>query len=101
MQISTGRLVVPMYGDGVSVCYSDNHGGTRQATQDKVGGTLATEPEITELFGSGAGDVVLYMTVRNDQPGLPRQYTTSSDLGLTWGHCCRHWMYETQTAKAG
>jgi hypothetical protein len=33
----------------------------------KVGGTLATEPEITELFGSAAGDVVLYMTVRNDQ----------------------------------
>jgi len=50
----------------------------------KVSGTLATEPEITELFGSAAGDVVLYMTVRNDQPGLPRQYTTSRDLGSTW-----------------
>lgn len=88
MQTSKGRLVVPMYGSsggGILICFSDTHGSTWQSSKQKVGGTLATEPEVTELFGSpGKSEVRLYMTVRNDQPGLPRQYTTSSDSGLTW-----------------
>ena len=85
MQVSTGRLIVPLYGAGISVCFSDDHGRTWKASRGKVGGILATEPEITEQFGRPGDAPVLYMTVRNDQPGLPRQYTTSSDLGETWG----------------
>jgi hypothetical protein len=85
VQISTGRLIVPLYGaHGISICYSDDHGKHWKGSQHRVGGALAVEPEITELFTRTA-NISLYMTVRNDQPGLPRQYTTSSDFGLTWG----------------
>ena len=41
MQTSTGRLIVPMYGGGVTVCYSDTHGATWHATQGKVAATFA------------------------------------------------------------
>eukprot|EP01044_Picomonas_judraskeda_P013251 COSAG03_NODE_1981_length_3263_cov_4.269595_2_plen_611_part_00 len=84
VQVSTGRLIVPLYGAGITICFSDDHGKHWQASEQTVGGALAVEPEITEMFTENA-DVFLYMTVRNDQPGLPRQYTISSDLGLTWG----------------
>ena len=52
-----------------------------------LGGVLATEGEITELFppksdgASGTAAPTLYYTIRNDKPHLPRQFATSTDLG--------------------
>ena len=56
-----------------------------------LGGVLATEGEITELFppksdgasgeGTAGAEPTLYYTIRNDKPHLPRQFATSTDLG--------------------
>ena len=115
MQVSTGRLIIPMYAglpSGASTCYSDecafavvlfclivftvtcsdgcfaamcSHGKTWHYSTKLLGGVLATEGEITELFSpeqsSTAAMPTLYYTIRNDQPHLPRQYATSTDLG--------------------
>lgn len=99
VQLSTGRLVVPMYGGqtglgvaGASMCYSDDHGKTWQASPYSTGtGANADEIEIAELNSGkaayGGGGVKLYMTIRND--GGPaegtgdghRMFSTSSDVG--------------------
>ena len=94
VQLSSGRLVVPMtdgpptWGDGngtgkagASMCYSDDHGATWTATPLSPGTTgQADEPEVAELNG-GEGKR-LYMTIRNDDAtrrGQKRQFATSSD----------------------
>eukprot|EP01051_Picozoa_sp_SAG22_P014283 SAG22_NODE_1709_length_3761_cov_9.920535_1_plen_573_part_00 len=99
VQLSSGRLVVPMadgastWGDGggrgkagASICYSDNHGASWTPTPLSFGTTgKADEPEVAELNG-GEGKH-LYMTIRNDdatQRGQKRQFATSSDGGMTW-----------------
>ena len=121
MQVSTGRLVIPMYAgapSGATTCYSDDHGKSVSSKQvlravlavltslpevksqpsrvpqwhystKLLGGVLATEGEITELFpptsdgasGEGTAEPTLYYTIRNDKPHLPRQFATSTDLG--------------------
>ena len=90
MQVSTGRLVIPMYGAWSSTCYSDDHGKTWQHSKEILGGILATEGEITELFpltGSAAdAPPTLYFTIRNDKPTLPRQFATSTDGGDSWSN---------------
>ena len=97
MQVSTGRLVIPMYAglpSGSSTCYSDDHGRTWHYSTALLGGVLATEGEITELFpaapnggvAAASGTPTLYYTIRNDQPHLPRQFATSTDLGDTFGN---------------
>eukprot|EP01052_Picozoa_sp_SAG31_P026644 SAG31_NODE_2431_length_5707_cov_2.157810_10_plen_176_part_00 len=96
LQTSTGRLVIPMYGSidtptdpvgGASICYSDDHGTTWTAAPQSPGtGNFADEIEIAELnVDKPAGKPTLYMTIRNDgAPGGHRQFSTSTDMGLTW-----------------
>lgn len=98
MQVSTGRLIVPMYAGappGSSICFSDDHGETWDHSDQLLGGVLATEGEITELFSpktvttgkpTNSAAPTLYYTIRNDRPHLPRQYATSTDLGITWSN---------------
>ena len=58
VQLSTGRLVVPMYAGtpgGASICYSDDHGSSWHSSTQALGGMAATEIEVAELeprFGS-------------------------------------------------
>eukprot|EP01052_Picozoa_sp_SAG31_P031039 SAG31_NODE_3248_length_4493_cov_1.923760_1_plen_565_part_00 len=94
MQVSTGRLVIPMYAglpSGASTCYSDTHGKNWNYSTQLLGGVLATEGEITELFPPAPGAAAdspptLYYTIRNDKPHLPRQFATSTDLGDSWSN---------------
>eukprot|EP00038_Savillea_parva_P014906 m.12358 g.12358 ORF g.12358 m.12358 type:complete len:569 (-) comp2940_c1_seq1:138-1844(-) len=91
VQLASGRLVVPMYAGtpaGASICYSDDHGATWQASSMALGGVAAAEIEVAELNPTTSGDVpALYMTIRNDKPVRPegnRQFSLSHDQGLTW-----------------
>ena len=90
MQMSTGRLVIPMYGAWSSTCYSDDNGKTWKHSKNILGGILATEGEITELFppkgSTPTAPPTLYYTIRNDKPNLPRQFATSTDGGDSWSN---------------
>jgi hypothetical protein len=71
MQTSTGRLVVPMYGPWSSTCVSDDHGKTWQHSKDILGGLLATEGEITELFPTAKEpQQTLYYTIRTSPESI-------------------------------
>lgn len=89
VQLSTGRLVIPMYSGepaGASMCYSDDHGETWHASQMTVGGVAACEIEIAELNSENSTHD-LYMTIRNDgakPPNGGRQFSISHDQGMTW-----------------
>ena len=87
---------MPMYGgypQGVSICYSDDHGDTWHSSAHAYGGGVPnwTEIEIAELSQRGGVDgetPLLYMTIRNDAGGpYPdgfRQMSSSTDEGMTW-----------------
>lgn len=102
VQLSSGRLVVPMYGGlpaathaGASICFSDDGGEHWQAAAySPTTGNLADEIEIAELnandafppSSTGTAAATLYMTIRNDgAQGGHRQYSISTDSGSTWG----------------
>jgi sialidase-1 len=92
VQLSSGRLVIPMYAgtpSGASICYSDDHGATWQAAPTTLGGAAATEIEVAELNPTPAEGAAstLYMTVRNAGPKAlegNRQFSLSHDQGLSW-----------------
>ena len=95
IQLTTGQLIVPMYGgqpQGASLCYSDNHGQDWQSTPWSSNvGLNADEIEVAELEpAEGTTVPQLYMTIRNDD-ALPngaccprseggRQFSLSSDV---------------------
>lgn len=87
VQLSSGRLVVPMYAGspaGASTCFSDDHGTSWTASPFSPNTNAnSDEIEIAEL-NSGDGKR-LYMTIRHDAPPYGRQFSLSADGGVTWG----------------
>ena len=109
--MSTGELVVPMYGGepyGASLCVSRDHGATWNATPfsphvgdlsgkrnccDEIEVAELPPPSPTRAAQNTSSIPTLYMTIRNDDcpngllcPGLEsaRQFSLSTDLGQSW-----------------
>ncbi len=96
VQLTTGRLIVPMYAGipaGRTICYSDDHGQEWKVAH--TDGQDATEGEVVELFPeknhdeqekdgevAGSSPTLLY-TIRAG--ACTRAVSTSTDGGLSWG----------------
>lgn len=88
IQLTTGRLVVPMYAgipSGRTICYSDDHG--EKWTVAHTNGQDATEGEVVELFPENqhehvGSDPTLLYTIRAG--ACTRAVSTSTDGGLSW-----------------
>eukprot|EP01047_Picozoa_sp_COSAG01_P075028 COSAG01_NODE_12725_length_1693_cov_2.590966_1_plen_470_part_01 len=103
VQLSTGRLVIPMYGGkpaGRTICWSDDHGAQWHVAHTP--GEDATEGEIAELFppvseGAAAAAAAaaasstppphLLYTIRNTS--CTRAVSKSTDAGLSWSPVTR------------